>query len=172
MRAAALVVLGWLLIGVQSSALHALPGVPDFLVPLAVYLGFTREALRAAALAGLLGYFADVLGGHPRGLHMVTAMFLSLVASLFSVRLYLRGILFSAFLTALGSVLSQLITIGLLVAFYPGFSGTDLLYAELLPALAATTLVGAPLFAACSLVDALGKKVDTRRFGTEGEDDD
>lgn len=172
MRAAALLILGWLLIGMQSSTLHALPGMPDFLVPLSLYLGFSREVLRAAVLAGVLGYFADVLGGQPAGLHVVTAMLLSMAASLLSTRLFLRGVVFASVLTALGSALSQAVAIALLAAFYRGFEGSELLYGRFLPELLATTLVGGLVFGACARIDALGRKVDTRKFGTEGEEEE
>lgn len=158
MRTALIVLCGWALLTVQTSALYAFPATPDFLVPIAIYLGFTREALRGALLAGLLGYFADLLGGGPRGLHIFVAMVLSLLASLLSMRLFLQGPIFATVLTALGSVIGQSLTVGLLAAFYRGFERSDLLLAELFPVMLATGIFAAPLFWLTEHIDRLGRK--------------
>jgi len=158
-KAALILVVGWLLLTLETSALYALPAAPSFLIPLAIYLGFSREVVRAALLAGALGYLADLLGGGPRGLNMFLAMGLSMLGSVLSTRLFLRGAIFATVLTALGSLLAQSLTIGLLVAFYRGFERSELLVSELFPVLVATTLVAGPVFLLLEKIDAIGVKV-------------
>ena len=159
MKAAFIVVVAWLLITLETSALHALPATPLFVVPFALYLGFTREVVRAALLAGFLGYLEDLLGGGPRGLYIFVAMFLSMLGSVLSTRLFLRGAIFATVLTAFGSLIAQGVTLGLLAGFYRNFQRTDLLVADFFPVLLATALAGAPVFWLAEKIDGIGQKV-------------
>lgn len=158
MRTTLIVIVGWALLTVQTSALYALPTTPAFLVPFALYLGFTREALQGAMLAGLLGYFSDLLGGGPRGLHIFVGMILSMLASLLSTRLFLQGPIFAMVLGGLGSLLGQSLTVGLLSAFYRGFERSDLLLADLFPVALATALFAAPIFWLAERIDRIGRR--------------
>jgi rod shape-determining protein MreD len=166
-RTAFLILAGWFLLTLQTSALHVWPGVPDFLVPFALYFGFTREVLRGAIFAGALGYLADLLGGGPRGLNIFVAMVLSMLGSVLSTRLFLRGPIFATVLTAFGSFLAQLTTVGLLTAFYRDIHRTDLLWSDVLPVSIATTLCGALVFAMCTRIDAIHRKLPDRDAAAE-----
>jgi rod shape-determining protein MreD len=158
MRSAGIFLLGWFLLTVQSAALWSLPGVPDLLVPLALYLGGTRRSLGAAVLAGSLGYLADLLGGGPRGLQSMTAMLVSFLASALSVRFVVRGPIVLSVLALLSSLLSQLVALGMLSTFYRGFRQHELLLGELLPVSLATALFTPLVVGLCALVDRLGRK--------------
>lgn len=158
MRAAALVAVGWLLLTLQTSALWILPGVPDFVVPIAFYLGYTRSALRGALLAGALGYLADLLGGGPRGLQILLAMLVSFLGSGASTRFVVRAPLVVSVVTLLASLISQLVALGLLAAFYRDFRHSELLVGTLLPVSIATGVVAAPVHWLCAWIDRIGKK--------------
>lgn len=158
MRAALILVSGWILLTLQTSALWVLPAVPDLAVPLAFYLGATREPIRGALLAGALGYIADLLGGGPRGLHILLSMVISLLASGLATRLIVRGVLFVSALSFVAAVLSQLLALGLLAAFQRGFEAYGLLLGDVLPVATATGLFAYPVHALCARIDGLGRK--------------
>ena len=158
MRTGAIFVLGWLLLAIQSAALWSLPGIPDLLVPLALYLGATRKPLRAAILAGALGYLADLLGGGPRGLYIMLGMMVSYLASALSVRFVVHGTLFLTVLAFFASLLAQLAALGMLSAFYRGFRHHELLLGDLLPVALATALFTPLVVWLCAWLDRLGRK--------------
>jgi hypothetical protein len=159
MRGALILVTGWLLLTLQTSALWALPGVPSFLVPIAIYLGYTREALRAALLAGALGYLADLLGGAPRGQHIFLAMVLSLLSSAASTRFVLRGPVVVTVAAFVGALLMQVLSLAMLSAFLRGLTETQLLVGDVLPVAIATAVFAAPTDWLCTRIDALGRRM-------------
>jgi rod shape-determining protein MreD len=161
MRSGGIFALGWLLLAIQSAVLWSLPGVPDFLVPLALYLGATRKPLRAALLAGAMGYLADLLGGGPRGLQIMIGMVVSYVASALSVRFVVRGPIFLSLLAFFSSILAQLVALGMLSAFYRGFHYHELLLGDLLPVALATALATPLVVWLCAWLDRLGRKART-----------
>jgi rod shape-determining protein MreD len=159
MRAFFIVLLGWMLITLQTSVLWSLPGVPAFFIPIALYLGYSREVLRGAILAGLLGYLADVLGGGPRGLHAFFAILLSFLGSAASTRFVLRGAIVAGVVTLFATALAMLLELGLLSAFYRGFRQADLVLGDVLPTTIATALVAPAVFFLCEWIDRVGRKM-------------
>ena len=74
-------------------------------------------------------------------------------------RLLHFGAIFATVLTAIGSLIAQALTIGLLVAFYRSFERSELLVADLFPVLLATALCAGPLFWLFEKIDGIGPRV-------------
>jgi rod shape-determining protein MreD len=98
-RAILFIVVGFGLLITQSSLRQIVPAValvPDPVLLLVLYLGLTprQGAWVGAILAIVLGYFTDLLGSAPKGLHSLVYVLLFYAARIAQVRLLTRGWIF------------------------------------------------------------------------------
>jgi rod shape-determining protein MreD len=117
-RALLFVVVGYLLLLVQSSLRQLVPAValvPDPALLLALYLGVTprQSAWVGALVALLLGYFTDVLSAAPKGLYSLVYVLLFFGARIAQIRLLTRGWIFEVWFSLLAGFLGGvLVTLG------------------------------------------------------------
>ncbi len=143
-----------------------LPG-PDVVLLVVLFLGLSARGGLAGvcALALVLGYFADLFAGAPKGLHMVAYALCGIAARGASSRILVRGHL----LTALVALLFSLGCGGLIVLFRTSLQpqlGWSAI--RLLPPQAMITALAAPfLFALLRRVDRRFVR-DPRILGTPG----
>jgi rod shape-determining protein MreD len=109
-RAILFLVAGFALLLVQASLRQLLPVValvPDPVLLVVLYLGLTprQSAWVGAVVAILLGYFTDLLGAAPKGLHSFVYVLLFYAARGAQVRLLTRGWIFEVWFCLLAGFL-------------------------------------------------------------------
>lgn len=84
------------------SPLWRIPG-PDIVLLVVVYVALSArgEIVGVCGLAMLLGYFADLFAGSPKGVHVMAYALLGLTARMASSRLLVRGGIFTALVCGL-----------------------------------------------------------------------
>jgi rod shape-determining protein MreD len=107
-RAILFIVAGFALLLVQSTFRQLLPVVslvPDPALLLILYLGLTprQSAWIGAILAIVLGYFSDLLGAAPKGLHSLVYVLLFYACRGAQVRLLTRGWIFEVWFCGLAA---------------------------------------------------------------------
>lgn len=107
--------------GAIASFVPLHPFAPCLLLPIVLYLGVDPdvELLRGVALAFVLGYFGDEIGGVPTGLttFVLVATFLATRGA--GIRLLLRGVPFQIGLTFAVSMLASVTMLALRAIFQP-----------------------------------------------------
>jgi rod shape-determining protein MreD len=116
-RAILFVLFGFGLLLVQSTLRQLLPVValvPDPALLFVLYLGITprQSAWVGAILAIILGYFTDLLGAAPKGLHSVVYVLLFYASRAAQVRLLTRGWGFEVWFCGLAAFVGGLLVIG------------------------------------------------------------
>jgi rod shape-determining protein MreD len=102
---------GFLLLVAQSTLRQIVPAValvPDPVLLLVLYLGLTprQSAWVGAILAIVLGYFTDLLGAAPKGLHSLVYVLLFYAARIAQIRLLTRGWIFEVWFCLIAAFLS------------------------------------------------------------------
>ena len=110
-RTLAFLLAGWLGLITAVSLAAAIPPVPGLLaVPppdvaliVVLYVGLSARGAVASVcgIAFVLGYFVDLLSGAPKGEHMLAYALLGLAVRAASARLLVRGVLYTAAVTAI-----------------------------------------------------------------------
>jgi rod shape-determining protein MreD len=161
-RYTAFLLLGLLLIALQGEVYLILGPLaakgfrPSLLIPLLVYLGVTETNLAlGAAVAFLLGYVLDVVGGAPIGLYTFACVATVALARIANFRVVTQGGVQRALLAGAFAALSSVIVLVLLAIF--GKSGyVPRAMARLVIPHAVATIVVAPLvFRAAARVQML-----------------
>jgi rod shape-determining protein MreD len=115
-RAILFVLAGFLLIIVQSTLRQLLPAValvPDPALLLVLYLGITprQSAWIGAILAIVLGYFTDLFGAAPKGLHSLVYVILFYLSRGAQIRLLTRGWIFEVWFCLLAAFVGGLLVL-------------------------------------------------------------
>ncbi len=162
-RATAFVLAAWAGLILVSSGQAVLPVTwplrlpgPDVVLLVVLFVGLSARGNLAGvcALALILGWFADLFAGAPKGLHMATYALAALAARGASSRILVRGHLVTALVAGVFAVASGLVLVLLRVSLAPSLGWSALAG---VPGQAAMTLLFAPL------VFALLRRID-RRF--------
>jgi rod shape-determining protein MreD len=101
---------GFSLLVAQSTLRQIVPAValvPDPVLLVVLYLGLTprQSAWVGAILAIVLGYFTDLLGAAPKGLHSLVYVILFYAARVAQVRLLTRGWIFEVWFCLIAAFL-------------------------------------------------------------------
>jgi rod shape-determining protein MreD len=115
-RAILFTLAGFLLLLVQSTLRQLLPVValvPDPALLLVLYLGITprQSAWVGAILAIVLGYFTDLLGAAPKGLHSLVYVLLFYASRGAQIRLLTRGWIFEVWFCLLAAFVGGLLVL-------------------------------------------------------------
>lgn len=159
MRYTAFLVLGLILILLQGEAWLLLGPIaahgyrPSLLVPLLVFLGVSEGNLAlGAAIAFLLGYTLDVLGGAPIGLYTFASVATVALSRLAGFRVVTQGGFARALLAGAFAVLSSVIVLVLLAIFGKSPWVPRAMARQILPQALATVVVAPLVFRAAGRV--------------------
>jgi len=147
-----------------AAMVSAYPWWPSVTVPIVIYLGVSHDVpvVRGAALAFVLGYFADAYAGSPMGLETFVTVATFMLSRAVRLRLLLRGTLFQVLMTFAITALAGGMTFALRAIFerassIPLEDVRPALEAIFAPAL--TTALAAPfLFALTQRIDSLSRR--------------
>ena len=113
-RTLAFLFCGWFGLIAGASLSQVLPPIhgplplppPDVALIVVLYVGLSARGAVAnvCGIAFILGYFVDLLSGAPKGEHMLAYALLGLAVRGASTRLLVRGVLYTAAVTALFTV--------------------------------------------------------------------
>lgn len=174
-RAIALVVAAWLGMSIVASfvavlPMRILPGLrpgPDVAALVVLFVGLSGRGstLTASLLAFAVGYLADLSAGSPKGLHVIAAVLLVLMARGVSQRLLVRGVIFTTFIAAVFCGAWLVLLALMRGALDPGglraFRGP---LAKVPLSLLSTALFASPVFAVLHRIDRLFVR-DPRALG-------
>jgi rod shape-determining protein MreD len=164
MRSAATLLLGLLLLLLQSTVLefapmHVVTPCIGLLVALHVGLSEKWTASSAALVAFCTGYLFDLVSGAPRGVHAFVFVVMCLFARALAARLAVRGLVFKAATAFAASLLTAVLVVVIRaqVSLEGGFAGLRQAPAEAL----LTGLCGPPVLWLLARVDG---RVDPERL--------
>ncbi|MCP4606797.1 MAG: rod shape-determining protein MreD [Proteobacteria bacterium] len=168
MQSAAIILLSFFLLVVQSTFAHLVPWdmlVPSLSLPVVLFMGLhSYSATRGALISFAIGYLMDVFAGSPMGLHTLVTVAIFLISRVAALRLFLQGWIFEIILAFLLAFISSILILGIRALFDQDISGL-LIHLEIVTSRAVATAIAAPVvFRLTAWVDRL----TPRRRGGEG----
>lgn len=168
MRHVALLLLGFVLLVVQSTVATVVPAhvfAPNLLLPIAIYLGVSHDVwiVRGALLAFSFGALLDAFSGNPVFSLQTFAMVATFVVSRFAgLRFFLRGAVFQVILTFIVTLLAGGTILALRTIFekpppFPAGTAGETIGSLLAPALS-TAIVAPLVFMAVRRADAVSTR--------------
>jgi len=149
-RAIAFVLTAWAALVLVASGQAVLPVTwparlpgPDVVLLVVLFLGLSERGglAGACALALILGWFADLFAGSPKGLHMAAYALVALAARGASSRILVRGHFPTAIVSGVFALASGVCLVALRTSLSPSLGWGAL---KLVPAQAAMTTLAAP----------------------------
>ncbi len=165
MRNARLVAAGFLFLVAQTALQRATraPWIPDLALPFVLYLGLQEGGLaRGAAIAFVLGYFQDALGGSPIGMHPLAAVIVFFAARIARLRLLLDGPLFHAVVALAAATLGAVVIVALRAIFESAAPSLGVALRLAGPRILTTAAAAPALVAVVRAIDAAGVANRTR----------
>ncbi len=161
MRNSAFIGLGFTLLLLQANLFRVMgwihiPGlVPSLLLPLIVFMGVHDYSIaRGAAVAFLLGYVTDLVGGAPVGLFTFTYVALFLLARAAGVRLAAQTVMLQVVLALAFSLVNGVMVLVLIAIFGRDAYVPRALYPMVIPHVLATGAVAPLVFALAARIHA------------------
>lgn len=163
MRSAAIILVGFLLLALESPLLYdagMAQYVPDLVLVMTVYLGLTSSFGRGLGIALVLGLLKDgFASGTPVGMYAEIGAIAFLVSFRLSRRLVLRGpvgaMLVSLVFSIGASIVELVLSLVFVRSFGQGSSGPGLVLASMLPQALVTAPFGVVVFWLLDRLDAL-----------------